>query len=86
MSNTSSQAADLAYADTHWKAAVAILAVERDHPNVKSKLPRDYARRGIEPLKLKSLIDLIANIGFKGDRSISRTTRLRVGLVGAAPR
>jgi type I restriction enzyme M protein len=37
----------------------AILAVERDNPNLKSKLPRDYARRGIEPVKLKALIDLI---------------------------
>src|SRR5580698_10258274 len=27
----------------------AILAVERDNPNLKGKLPRDYARRGIEP-------------------------------------
>src|SRR5882724_7632100 len=46
----------------------AILAVERDNPNLKGKLPRDYARRGIEPIKLKGLIDLIADIGFKGDR------------------
>ena len=29
----------------------AILAVERDNPNLKGKLPRDYARRGIEPVK-----------------------------------
>ena len=27
----------------------AILAVERDNPNLKGKLPRDYARRGIAP-------------------------------------
>jgi type I restriction enzyme M protein len=50
----------------------AILAVERDNPNLKSKLPRDYARRGIAPEKLKGLIDLIANIGFKGDRAKAR--------------
>ena len=36
----------------------AILAVERDNPNLKGKLPRDYARRGIEPVKMKTLIDL----------------------------
>ena len=46
----------------------AILAVERDNPNLKGKLPRDYARRGIAPEKLGGLIDLIADIGFKGDR------------------
>jgi len=56
----------------------AILAVERDNPNLKSKLPRDYARRGIAPEKLKGLIDLIANIGFKGERSKARDTLGRV--------
>src|SRR5258708_1680532 len=30
----------------------AVLAVERDNPKLKNKLPRDYARRGIEPLKM----------------------------------
>src|SRR5262245_60869320 len=44
----------------------AILAVERDNSNLKGKLPRDYARRGIDPVKMKGLIDLIADIGFKG--------------------
>lgn len=56
----------------------AILAVERDNPNLKSKLPRDYARRGIEPVRLKSLIDLIADIGFKGSRGKARDTLGRV--------
>jgi type I restriction enzyme M protein len=56
----------------------AILAVERDNHNLKSKLPRDYARRGIAPEKLKGLIDLIADIGFKGDREKARDTLGRV--------
>lgn len=56
----------------------AILAVERDNPNLKGKLPRDYARRGIAPEKLKGLIDLIASIGFKGDRARARDTLGRV--------
>ena len=56
----------------------AILAVERDNPNLKGKLPRDYARRGIEPVKIKGLIDLIADIGFKGDRAKARDTLGRV--------
>ena len=56
----------------------AILAVERDNPNLKSKLPRDYARRGIEPIKMKGLIDLIGNIGFKGSRDKARDTLGRV--------
>lgn len=56
----------------------AILAVERDNPNLKGKLPRDYARRGIAPEKLKGLIDVIADVGFKGDRAKARDTLGRV--------
>ena len=56
----------------------AILAVERDNPNLKGKLPRDYARRGIAPEKMKGLIELIADIGFKSDRARARDTLGRV--------
>src|SRR5258708_15503024 len=56
----------------------AILAVERDNPGLKGKLPRDYARRGIAPVKMKGLIDLIAGIAFKGDRAKARDTLGRV--------
>jgi type I restriction enzyme M protein len=56
----------------------AILAVERDNANLKGKLPRDYARRGIEPVKMKSLIDVIANIGFKGSSGKARDMLGRV--------
>ncbi len=56
----------------------AILAVERDNPNLKGKLPRDYARRGIASEKMKGLIDLIAGIGFKGERAGARDMLGRV--------
>lgn len=58
----------------------AILAVERDNPkHLKNKLPRDYARRGIEPVKLTKLInEVISNIGFKGERKNARDTLGRV--------
>lgn len=56
----------------------AILAVERDNPILKGKLPRDYARRGIEPVKMKGLIDLVAGIGFKGSRGKARDMLGRV--------
>jgi len=56
----------------------AILAVERDNPNLKGKLPRDYARRGIPSDKLGGLIDLVSDIGFKGDRAKARDTLGRV--------
>jgi type I restriction enzyme M protein len=56
----------------------AILAVERDNASLKGKLPRDYARRGIDPVKMKALIDLIAGIGFKGGRGQARDMLGRV--------
>jgi len=56
----------------------AILAVERDNANLKGKLPRDYARRGIEPVKLTGLIGLIADIGFKGSHRRARDMLGRV--------
>ena len=56
----------------------AILAVERDNSHLKGKLPRDYARRGIAPEKMKGLLDLIARIGFKDERSKARDMLGRV--------
>lgn len=56
----------------------AIMAVERDNESLKGKLSRDYARRGIEPQKMKGLIDLIANIGFKDDHGKARDMLGRV--------
>jgi type I restriction enzyme M protein len=56
----------------------AILAVERDNPNLKSKLLRDNARRGIDPVQLAGLINLIAGIGFKGSRDKALDTVGRV--------
>ena len=56
----------------------AILAVERDNPSLKGKLPRDYARRDIAPEKMKGLVDLIADIGFRDDRAQARDTLGRV--------
>ena len=56
----------------------AILAIERDNPNLKGKLPRDYARRGIAPEKMKALIDLFADIGFKDKHARARDMLGRV--------
>ena len=56
----------------------AILAVERDNPKLKGKLPRDYARRGLPADKLGALINQIADIGFKGERAKARDMLGRV--------
>jgi hypothetical protein len=63
----------------------AILAVERDNPNLKSKLPRDYARRGIEPVKLKGLIDLVADVGFKRGASATGETPVALRAPSVSP-
>jgi type I restriction enzyme M protein len=56
----------------------AILAVERDNPKLKNKLPRDYARRGIPHERMGGLIDLVSGIGLKGDRARARDMLGRV--------
>lgn len=56
----------------------AILAVERDNPKLKGKLPRDYARRGIPSEKMGGLIDVVSTIGFKGEREAARDVLGRV--------
>ncbi|MHA7813114.1 MAG: type I restriction-modification system subunit M [Phycisphaerales bacterium] len=57
----------------------AIEAVEASNSTLKGKLPRDYARRGINPTKLGELItEVIAQIGFKGTASQARDMLGRV--------
>ncbi len=47
----------------------AMYAIERDNAKLKGKLPRDYARRGIPPERLGSLIDQIASIAIGNDEA-----------------
>lgn len=57
----------------------AILAVERDNPEkLRGKLPRGYASKGIAPEKMKGLVDLIASVGFKGERAKAQDVLGRV--------
>jgi type I restriction enzyme M protein len=46
----------------------AMLAVERDNPDLKGVLPKDYARPNLDKQRLGQLIDLVSNIGL-GDAS-----------------
>ena len=39
-------------------------AIERDNPSLKSVLPKDYARPGLDKHRLGELIDLIGTIGL----------------------
>jgi type I restriction enzyme M protein len=42
----------------------AMEAIERDNPSLKSVLPRDYARPGLDKFRLGQLIDLVSDIGL----------------------
>jgi type I restriction enzyme M protein len=56
----------------------AMYAIERDNAKLKGKLPRDYARRGIPPERLGSLIDQIASIAIGTDEARSKDILGRV--------
>ncbi len=40
----------------------AMIAIERDNPSLKGVLPKEYARRALDPTSLGGLINLVANI------------------------
>ena len=42
----------------------AMGAIERENPTLKGVLPRDYARRSLDKVRLGGLVDIISNIGF----------------------
>ena len=42
----------------------AMTAIERDNPSLKSVLPKDYARPGLDKQRLGQLINLISDIGL----------------------
>lgn len=42
----------------------AMTAIERDNPSLKSVLPRDYARPGLDKQRLGQLINLVSDIGL----------------------
>lgn len=45
----------------------AMVAVERDNPNLKGVLPKEFARPGLDKTRLGELIDLIGKVGL-GER------------------
>jgi len=56
----------------------AMYAIERDNAKLKGKLPRDYARRGIPPERLGSLIDQIGSIAIGTDEARAKDILGRV--------
>jgi type I restriction enzyme M protein len=62
----------------------AMSGIERDNPSLKSVLPKDYARPGLDKQRLGQLIDLISNIDFRSDQP-SPPAPLPVGEGGQRP-
>lgn len=56
----------------------AMEAIEKDNPTLKSVLPKDFARAGLDKQRLGQLIDLIGNIGFGGKESKAKDLLGRV--------
>jgi type I restriction enzyme M protein len=50
----------------------AMDAIEKDNPNLKGILPKDYGREGLDKKRLGELIDLISNIGLGDKESKSK--------------
>lgn len=56
----------------------AMDAIERDNPSLKSVLPKDYARPGLDKTRLGQLIDLISDIGLGSEEAEQQDTLGRV--------
>jgi len=56
----------------------AMTAIERDNSSLKGVLPREYARPGLDKLRLGQLIDVISNIGLGDPESRSKDILGRV--------
>jgi len=56
----------------------AMTGIERDNPALKDVLPKDYARQGLDKLRLGQLIDMISNIRVGDAESRSKDVLGRV--------
>jgi type I restriction enzyme M protein len=56
----------------------AMAAIERDNPSLKSVLPKDYARPGLDRQRLGQLINLVSDIGLGGPADRARDILGRV--------
>ena len=56
----------------------AMAAIERDNPSLKSVLPKDYARPGLDKQRLGQLINLVSDIGLGSPADRSRDILGRV--------
>src|SRR3990172_717824 len=59
-------------------ADTAMTGIERDNPSLKSVLPKDYARPGLDKQRLGQLIDMVGNIGLGDQENRSKDILGRV--------
>jgi len=55
-----------------------MVAIERDNPSLKGVLPKEYARPGLDKVRLGQLIDLMSNIGLGDQENRSKDILGRV--------
>src|SRR6476469_8997348 len=56
----------------------AMTAIERDNPSLKSVLPKDYARPGLDKQRLSQIINLVSDIALGSSADRARDTLGRV--------
>lgn len=56
----------------------ALDAIEKENPSLKGVLPKDYARSGVDAVRIGELIDLIGTIGLGDEESRSKDILGRV--------
>lgn len=56
----------------------AMITIERENPQLKGILKKDYAASSLDKQRLGELIDLISNVGFRDDASRSKDVLGRV--------
>jgi type I restriction enzyme M protein len=56
----------------------AMSAIERDNPSLKSVLPKDYARPGLDKQRLGQIINLVSDIGLGSSADRAKDTLGRV--------
>jgi type I restriction enzyme M protein len=56
----------------------AMAGIERDNPQLKGVLPKDYARQGLDKVRLGQLIDLVSNIKVGDEASRAKDVLGRV--------
>lgn len=56
----------------------AMIAIEKENPELKGVLPKDYARPGLDKVRLGGVVDIISDVDLIGDKEQSKDTLGRI--------